>query len=112
MAIQLHSLPGNDARHADLPHTSPTANSSDDGLEFGTETEPHAPGRTPPLAYNPHVSRLAALIADATLEEVNLCKTMDVVVLSDNRCFSEVVCRMREGGQDASPIPGPKLRKE
>ena len=112
MVIQLASLPGNEAKHADLLHTSPIVNASGVGLELGTETEPHAPSRRPPLAGNPHVTRLAALIADATLEEVNPCKTMDAVVLLDNERLSAQVRRMRAAGQDASPISSPKLPKE
>ena len=55
----------------------------------------------------PHESRLAALIADAPLEEANPCRAMDVAVFLDSERLSAVGRRMRAAGQETTPVLGP-----
>ena len=95
-----------DAEDLDLPDTLPAANALDDGLELGAEAGPHEPPPTGPLpAGDPHASRLAALIADATLEEVNAGKTMNVAVFLDSERLSA------EGGLAIGPSRSSSSRR-
>ena len=54
-----------------------------------------------------HESRLAALIADTSLEEVNPSTDLDVAVFIDSERLPAVGRRMRAAGQEATPVPGP-----
>ena len=56
-----------------------------------------------------HESRVAALVADTSLEEVNRCpcKALDVAVFIDSEHLSAVGRRMLAAGQEATPVPGP-----
>ena len=54
-----------------------------------------------------HESRLAALIADTALEEVNRRRAMGVAVFIDSKRVLAVGRRMRAAGQEATPVPGP-----
>ena len=70
---------------------------------------PHEPPPSGTLhTGDQHASHLVALIADAALKDVNLGKTMDIVVFMDNKCLSVAGRRMHVAGQDATPIPGPQ----
>ena len=51
---------------------------------------------------SPRESRLAALIADTALEEVNPYRAMDFVVFIDSERLSSVGRRMRAAGQEAT----------
>ena len=62
---------------------------------------------SPPGELGPHESRLAPLIADTALEEVNPCTALDVAVFLDSERLSAVGRRMRAAGQDTTPVPGP-----
>ena len=60
----------------------------------------------------PHESRLAALIADTALDDVNPCRAMDVAVFLDSERLSAVLRRMRGAGQDTTPSSAPIPRRE
>ena len=57
-----------------------------------------------------HESRLAALITDTALEQVNPCRTMDVVFFDSER-LSVVGRRVRAAGQKATLVSGPHSRE-
>ena len=59
---------------------------------------PSRPPRAPPGASGQHESRLAALIADTALEELNPCRAMDVAVFLDSERLSAVGRCMRAAG--------------
>ena len=102
-ATQLAGLLDDDADALSPPEPSQPADTSDEDLE------PPATGPidNPTGGMSPHESRLAVLIADAALEEVNPCMALDVAVFLDSERLSAVGRRMRAAGQDTTPVPGP-----
>ena len=61
----------------------------------------------PPSDVGQHDCRLAALIAETALQEVNAYEAMDVTVFMDSERLLAVGRRMHVAGQEATPIPGP-----
>ena len=97
-ATQLANLMGDDADGFNRPSASQPVDTSDE--------DPEPPAAGPLGSVGQHESRLAALIADTALEEVNPCRAMDVVVFMDSERLSAVGRRMRAAGREATPIPG------
>ena len=85
------------------PDVSQPAYTLDEDHELPAEGRPEGPPRN----MSQHQSRLAALIADTALEEVNPCRAMDVTVFIDSECLSAVGRRMRAASQEATLVPGP-----
>ena len=103
-ATELADLMGDDADGLSPPGVSQQpADTSDE--------DPGPPAKGPPKGplgdMGQHESRLAALVADTALEEVNPCRAMDVDVFIDRERLSAVGRRMCAAGQEATPVPGP-----
>ena len=98
-ATQLANLMGDDANGFSLLGVSQLMDTSDE--------HPESPAAGPPGDMGQHESRLAALIADTALEEVNPCRAMDVAVFLDSERLLAVGRHMLAAGQEATPIPGP-----
>ena len=101
-ATKLANLMGDEANGLSHPNVSQPADPSDEDPELPAKGPPEGP----PSDMGEHESRLAALVSDIALEEVNPCRDMDVAVFIDSEHLSAVGRRMRAAGQEATPVPG------